>query len=64
MDTEIARIDEWLRATGTKEARLGLLACANAKALERVRDGTARINTLRELLDYIALHPPKTERRR
>lgn len=61
VDREIERIVAWCKATDTKESRLGLLACANAKALERVRDGTARINTLRELLDYIDMHPAKAQ---
>ena len=62
VDREIAKIDAWLEATGTKESRLGLLACANPHAVKRVRDGTARVETLRQLLDHIRIHPaPKKQ---
>lgn len=59
VDREINRIDAWLKATGMKDSRLGLLACANARAVERVRNGTGSVESLRLLLDYIDLHPIK-----
>lgn len=59
VDREISRIDAYLKATGMKESRLGLLACANARAVERVRNGTGSVESLRLLLDYIDLHPIK-----
>ncbi len=57
VDEALKRIDEWLEATGTPEYRLGLLACANARAVERVRNGTARIESLRQILDHIERNP-------
>lgn len=57
MDREIRKIDEWLAATGMTESRLGLLACANARAVERVRNGTGSVDTLRALIDHIRRHP-------
>lgn len=59
VDREIRRIDAYLEATGMKDSRLGLLACANARAVERVRNGTGSVESLRLLLDYIDLHPVK-----
>lgn len=53
MDVGIERIDAYLKQSGMKESRLGLLACANARAVQRVRDGSASVETLRQLLDYI-----------
>jgi hypothetical protein len=57
-------IEQWLAKTGTSEGRLGLLACANAKAVERIRTGTARIETLTAVLSYIRSHPPKKTKKR
>lgn len=62
VDREIKKIEAWLAKSGMTESRLGLLACANARAIERVRDGTARIETLRALLAYIAANPVKDAR--
>lgn len=45
--------------SGMPESRLGLLACANARAVERVRNGSGSVDTLRSLLDYIGRHPIK-----
>lgn len=59
VDREISRIDAYLKASGMKESRLGLLACANARAVERVRNGSGSVESLRLLLDYIDLHPVK-----
>lgn len=53
MDRLIAEIERWLAKTGMKEGRLGMLAAANPKAMERIRDGTARVETLRAVLRYI-----------
>jgi hypothetical protein len=57
VDEAIIEIDEWLKRTGMKESRLGLLACANARAVERVRAGSGSVESLRALLDYIAKNP-------
>lgn len=57
VDREIRKIDEWLKATGMKESRLGLLACANPRAVERVRNGTGSVDSLRALVEYIARNP-------
>jgi hypothetical protein len=59
VDKQIARIDAYLKATGMKDSRLGLLACANARAVERVRNGTGSVESLRQLIDYIDAHPLK-----
>lgn len=53
VDVGIDKIDKWLKSSGISESRLGLLACANARAVERVRNGTASVETLRALLDYV-----------
>jgi hypothetical protein len=55
---EIKEIDAWLRATGMTESRLGLLACANAKAVARIRSGDARIKTLDAVMAYIKANQP------
>lgn len=57
MDKEISKIEAWLAATGMKESRLGLLACANARAVERVRNGSGSVESLRSIIDYIARNP-------
>lgn len=57
VDKEIERIDAWLTVTGMKPSRLGLLACANARAVDRVKAGTGSVESLRALLDYIDKHP-------
>jgi hypothetical protein len=56
-------IEKWLKDSGTPEWKLGVLAAANAKAVERIRTGTARIETLNAVLSYIRSHPPKKARR-
>lgn len=53
------KIDKWLKQSGMKESRLGLLACANARAVQRVRDKSASIETLEHLLAYIEKNPAK-----
>lgn len=57
MDVEIERIEAWLEATGIKESRLGLLACANPRAIERIRAGSGSVKTLRAVLDHIERNP-------
>lgn len=57
VDEGIERIDEWLKKHKMAESRLGLLACANARAVQRVRNGTASVETLRAILTYISMHP-------
>lgn len=57
VDTAVSEIDAWLKKTGVAESRLGLLACANARAVDRVRNGTATVQTLRSLMDYIKANP-------
>lgn len=52
-DRDVAEIESWLKKTGMAESRLGLLACANPRAVDRIRDGSARITTLRAVLSYI-----------
>lgn len=60
VDEAIKRIETWLKANqSVSESRLGLLACANARALERVRNGTASVETLRALLIYIDSRPTR-----
>lgn len=59
VDVGLDKIDAFLKATGMPESRLGLLACANARAVARVRNGTATVETLRAIVDYIDSHPVK-----
>ena len=49
----LEEIEQWLRRTGTKDSRLGMLSAANPKAIERIRDGTAQVATLNAVLAYI-----------
>ncbi len=56
----IDRIDKYLKTSGIKESRLGLLACANPRAVQRVRDKSASIETLESLLEYIESHPARS----
>lgn len=57
--TAIDKIDKWQKATGTKDYKLGLLACANVRAVPRIRDKSASIETLEAVLAYIEDHPAK-----
>lgn len=57
MQESIDLIDRWLGATNTPEYRLGLMACANPRAVERVRSGTARVDSLAAILAYIEKNP-------
>lgn len=56
MDGALREIEAFLRRTGMKASRLGLLACANPRAVERARDGSARVETLRALVEYVRTH--------
>ena len=53
----LKEIDAWLAKTKTAVSRLGMLAAANPKAVERIRDGTARVETLNRVLAYIRANP-------
>ena len=55
----IVKIEAWLKATGIMESRLGLLACANPRAVKSIRSGNARIETLRQVVEYIEQNPVK-----
>ena len=57
VDEEIRKIQDWLQATGMKPSRLGLLACANPRAVDRVLNGTGSVDSLRALIDYIRENP-------
>lgn len=57
VDREIKRIDAWLAKSGMSESALGLYACANARAVSRVRNGTGSVESLRRLLKYIGDNP-------
>ena len=59
VDREIKRIDAWLAKSGVAESTLGLLACANARAVERVRAGSGSVQSLRRLIKYISENPVK-----
>jgi hypothetical protein len=55
----VTRIDRWLKATKMAESRLGMLSSANPHAISRIRAGTARIDTLQAVLDYIEKNPSR-----
>ena len=59
VDREIKRIEAWLAKSGMAESTLGLLACANARAVERVRAGSGSVQSLRRLIKYISENPVK-----
>lgn len=63
VDIAVDKIDGWLKATNTPEYRLGLMACANARAVQRVREGTATVSTLKAILAYIEANPAKGGRK-
>ena len=56
VDDAIKEIDAFLKASKMKEYRLGLLACANPRAVERVKSGKASVETLRAIIDYVREH--------
>jgi hypothetical protein len=59
MEADVAEIDAWLRASGMSESRLGNLAAANSAAIKRIRNGSARVDTLHAVLRYIRANPMK-----
>jgi hypothetical protein len=59
VDVSVDKIEKWLKQSGMKESRLGLLACANPRAIQRVRDKTATLQTLEAILAYIERNPAK-----
>jgi hypothetical protein len=64
VDESIKKIDEWLKATGMKEYRLGLLACANNYAVDRIRSGRGSVESLRQILRYIEDNPAEAAKRK
>lgn len=65
-DTHVSRalkqMEDWLKATGMTPSRLGLLACANARAVDRVRAGSGSVASLEAILAYIEAHPARERR--
>lgn len=59
VNREIKRIDAWLAKSGVSESTLGLFACANARAVSRVRSGTGSVKSLRRIIKYITDNPVK-----
>lgn len=59
MSRALKKIDDYLKATGMLPSRLGLLACANARAVERVKAGTGSVQSLEAILNYIEANPAK-----
>ena len=59
MASDLEKIEAWLKATDMEPTRLGSLACANTYAIERIRSGNARIETLRQVMTYIKNNPAK-----
>ncbi len=57
VDREIKKIDAWLKKADIPESRLGMLACANQRAIERIREKKASIQTFQAVLEYIKRHP-------
>lgn len=55
-------IRAYLKETGMKPSRLGLLACANQHAVSRILDGGGSVPALKAILDYIDKHPAKDKR--
>lgn len=53
MRATLKKIDEWLELTGLPESRLGLLSCANPRAIARIRSGSATLATLAKVEDYL-----------
>lgn len=59
VDIACAEMDAWLTESGMVESRLGVLACGNVRAVRRIRDGSARIHTLQDMVVFIRNHYPK-----
>lgn len=54
---EIKAIEAWLKRSDMSESRLGVLACDNARAVQRIRDGTATLATYWAVEAYIKANP-------
>lgn len=59
LDRALVRIADWLDHDGMTRSRLGLLACANQHAVDRIFTGTAQIHTLRQVLEYLDIQEGK-----
>lgn len=59
----LKQIDDWLAESGMTPSRLGLLACANARAVDRVKAGSGSVASLEAILAYIEAHPSREKRR-
>lgn len=57
VDREIKKIDAWLEKADIPESRLGMLACANQRAIERIRNKKASIETFEAVMEYIRKNP-------
>jgi hypothetical protein len=57
VDREIKKIDAWLSKADMPESRLGMLACANQRAVDRIRKKKASLETFQAVLDYIKKNP-------
>ena len=57
VDESIKIIEKYLKDTGMKEYRLGLMACANNYAVDRIRSGKGSVASLRAVLKYIEDNP-------
>ena len=57
IETLLAEAETWLKRSGMPKSRLGLLACANSRAVDRMRDRTASVKTLEATISYIRAHP-------
>lgn len=54
---EATEIRAYLRAKGMKPSYLGLLACANPRAVERIFTGSASLGTLNKVMRFIKKNP-------
>lgn len=59
LDRALHRIQDFISETDTPKSRLGLLACANQHAVDRIIAGTAQVHTLRQLLEYLDIQEGK-----
>lgn len=62
LEKYVREIERWLQKTGIKESRLGLEAAANQRAVGRIRDGSARLDTLEAVLRFIRQNRPQRKR--
>lgn len=56
-DDLLARVDSYLRRTGTTERAFGLAVARNHKLLGRVRAGTVTARTLDDVASFMDRHP-------